>query len=262
MTRARRPAGGDGHRPDTQPALPPRRASKVSELVARDIVHRIVRQKLQPGAPLPAESAMLRDYEVGRASLREALRLLEVHGLLSIRPGPGGGPVVSELTSADFGRMATLYFQASGATFRELLEARLVMEPVMARLAAERRDPRMLERLAESVQASDQLTSVDDLEYVRASTDFHSLVSGMSGNHVLDLFGRAIKDVYTDRVTGTLFPASTRKRVIAEHTAIARAIRRGEPARAERLMREHMEEFAAYVQKRHPGLMDEVVDWR
>jgi DNA-binding FadR family transcriptional regulator len=204
---------------------------------------------------------MLRDYEVGRASLREALRLLEVHGLLSIRPGPRGGPVVSQLTSADFGRMATLYFQASGATFRELLEARLVMEPVMARLAAERRDPQMLEELAESVAASERLATVDDLEYVRTSTDFHSVVSGMSGNKVLDLFGRAIKDVYTDRVTGTLFPQSARDRVRDEHIAIARAIRRGEAARAERLMREHMEEFALYVEKRHPGLMDEVVDW-
>jgi DNA-binding FadR family transcriptional regulator len=243
------------------PALPGRRGGKVSEVVARDIVHRIVRQNLAPGAALPAEGAMLRDYEVGRASLREALRLLEVHGLLSIRPGPRGGPVVSQLTSADFGRMATLYFQASGATFRELLEARLVMEPVMARLAAERRDPQMLEELAESVAASERLATVDDLEYVRTSTDFHSVVSGMSGNKVLDLFGRAIKDVYTDRVTGTLFPQSARDRVRDEHIAIARAIRRGEAARAERLMREHMEEFALYVEKRHPGLMDEVVDW-
>lgn len=237
------------------------RGEKVSEVVARDIVHRIVRTGLKPGSPLPAESAMLQDYDVGRASLREALRLLEVHGLLSIRPGPGGGPVVDDLTAADFGRMATLYFQAGGATFRELVEARLVMEPVMARLAAERRDPELLRKLAESVSESERLTEGDDLEYMQSATDFHGLVSGMSGNAVLDLLGRSIKDVYTDRITGTIYPPEARERVLQAHVAIAAAIRKGEAARAERLMREHMEEFVAYVEQRHPGLMAETVDW-
>jgi DNA-binding FadR family transcriptional regulator len=261
MTRTRRASDGAAERPPATSPLTPRRGDKVSEVVARDIVHRIVRQGLQPGAALPAENAMLQDYDVGRASLREALRLLEVHGLLSIRPGPGGGPVVDALTSADFGRMATLYFQAGGATFRELVEARLVMEPVMARLAAERRDPDMLQRLADSIAESDKLAEADDLEYMQATTDFHSVVSGMSGNQVLDLFGRAMKDVYTDRVTGTLYPPAARERVRLAHNAIAAAIRRGEAARAERLMREHMEEFADFVEQRHPGMMSEVVDW-
>jgi DNA-binding FadR family transcriptional regulator len=246
----------------TPPPAPQRRGGKVSEVVARDIVHRIVQQGLQPGAALPAEAVMLQDYDVGRASLREALRLLEVHGLLSIRPGPGGGPVVAPLTSADFGRMATLYFQATGTTFRELVEARLVMEPVMARLAAQRRDPDTLRQLAESMQATTEADRVDDLAWLRTSTDFHGVISGMSGNHVLDLFGRAIKDIYSDRVTGTLFPASARVRIRDAHNGIAQAIRRGEAPRAERLMREHMEEFVTYVERRHPGLMDEVVDWR
>ncbi|HEV7679609.1 MAG TPA: FCD domain-containing protein [Candidatus Dormibacteraeota bacterium] len=259
MTRVPRTSASPRRTPST---VVTRRGDKVSEVVARDIVHRIVHQGLQPGTSLPAESAMLRDYDVGRASLREALRLLEVHGLLSIRPGPRGGPVVDALSSADFGRMATLYFQTIGATFRELVEARLVMEPVMARLAAERRDPEMLRALAESIAESDTLGEGDDVDYARVSTDFHGLIAGMSSNRVLDLFGRAIKDVYTDRVTGTLYPPSARQRVHDAHVAIAQAIRRGEATRAERLMREHMVEFVEYVEKRHPGLMDEVVDWR
>jgi DNA-binding FadR family transcriptional regulator len=84
----------------------------------------------------------------------------------------------------------------------------------------------------------------------------------MSGNRILDLYGRALKDIFTERVTGLLFPASQRDHIRRAHEAIAKAIFNGEAARAERLMREHMQEYVEYVQRRHPGLLDEVVDWR
>ena len=84
---------------------------------------------------------MLEKYQVGRASLREALRILEVQGIIAIRPGPGGGPMVAPFDSMNFARMTTLYLHLVGATYREVLEARIIMEPVMARLAAQRKDP-------------------------------------------------------------------------------------------------------------------------
>jgi DNA-binding FadR family transcriptional regulator len=59
-----------------------------------------------------------------------------------------------------------------------------------------------------------------------------------------------------------LFPVSRRGDVVAAHQAIARAIARGQAANAERLMRDHMIEYANYVKQRHPALWDEVVDWR
>src|SRR5215208_4511482 len=71
-----------------------RRSPKKAETVARDIVRDIVRQGRQPGDALASESEMLDEYGTSRESLREALRLLEVQGLVSIRRGPGGGPSV------------------------------------------------------------------------------------------------------------------------------------------------------------------------
>jgi DNA-binding FadR family transcriptional regulator len=234
---------GDLDRSGARPARHIARGEKIFELVARDIVRQIAAEDMRPGAMLPSEAQMLAQYDVGRASLR-------------------GGPIVSEVNSRDFGRMATLYFQIGGATFRELTEARLVMEPVMARLAAQRRDPEHLADLERVLgEARDVALAVDDL-YLRSATDFHSVIAGMSGNRILDLFGRALKEIFTDRVSGMLFPASQREQVRLVHEAIAKAIFKGEASRAERLMREHMETFVDYVQRRHPGLMDEVVDWR
>ena len=114
------------------------RSAKVSELLAREILTDIEQRELQPGAKLLAEAAMLKRYGVCRASLREALRILEVHGILKIKPGPGGGPLVAQVDSEDFGRTLSFYFKVKKATIGDLLEAREMLEPFMARMAAER----------------------------------------------------------------------------------------------------------------------------
>lgn len=247
--------GGEG-------ATPVRRGEKMSELIAREIVHDIVDRGLEPGAKLPSEGVMLEQLGVGRATLREALRILEVQGLIGIRPGPGGGPVVAGATSKDFGRMATLFFQMRGATFRELVEARLVVEPLMARLAAERQDTAAMARLGSAIDAARDAALDVDSDWAKASTDFHGAVAGLSGNRILDLFGEAIKEVWTDRVSGLMYPSDAREQVRKDHEAIAKAIANGDGRKAERLMHEHMIEFSSFVAERYPGLLDEVVDWR
>lgn len=238
--------------------MPQRRIEKVSELVAREIVHDM--RGMAAGSKLPPEAVMLDHYRVGRASLREALRLLEVQGLVVIRSGPGGGPVVAPVDSRHFARMSSLYFHLSGATYRDLVESRLVMEPVMARLAAERQDPTDVERLQEFLRTAPE--TEDSHRYLQQSSQFHALLSGMSGNPVLDIMGRSLKDLYTDRLEGLIFPAEARKRVQDEHAQIARAIIKGNAPRAEKLMREHMVEFVEFAGERNPGVFAEIVDWR
>ncbi len=238
-----------------------RRTEKVSEVVARSIVQDIAKRDLQPGTMLPPESVMLDRYKVGRASLREGLRILEIQGLITIKPGPGGGPVVSAASSHDFGRMTTLHYQGVRATFRELIDARLVIEPMMARLAAATRDPQVIADLRGVARRTrDGLD--DDTEYSGGASDFHAAIAGASGNRILDLFGRSLKDVYAERVSGVLFPMEARERVQCAHEDIVDAIEAGDEALAEKLMREHMQEFLGFVAERYPGLLDEVVDWR
>ncbi len=245
-----------------EPTRQLKRGEKLYQTVARDIARRIREENLGPGASLPAEAQMLAEYGVGRASLREALRVLEVNGLITIKPGPGGGPVVAGVAPDAFGRMASLYFQVGRMTFRELIEARLVMEPVMARLAAERRDPRLLDELDRAVAGGDAAELSRDDEYLSTSAEFHEVVAGMSGNRILDLFGSALLEIFYERVSGMLFPVSRRGGVRDAHGAIAEAIRSGDADRAESLMREHMVEYANYAKRRHPELLDEIVDWR
>jgi DNA-binding FadR family transcriptional regulator len=236
-----------------------KRGLKVSELVAREIVGKIGAEGWEPGRQLPSETQMLSEYQVGRGSLREALRILEVHGLITLKPGPGGGPVVSGVNTSDFGRMATLYFQAGRMTFRELTEARLIMEPVMARLAAERRADDSVEEILAAAQATEL---DDDARYLATSDQFHRLVAATSQNSILYLFSHALEDIFLDRVQTMPWPTTRRKQVRAAHIGIAKAIAESRPDDAERLMRDHMASYVKFLEGHYPGLMDEVVDWR
>jgi DNA-binding FadR family transcriptional regulator len=237
-----------------------RRTEKVASQVARTIARDIADRSLGPGTALEPESVMIDRYQVSRASLREALRILETQGLISIKPGPGGGPLVSDVSSVDFGRMATLYFQVLGITFRELVDARLIIEPLMAGLAAKSEDVEAKELLVQISAAG--WGAHENNEWLAMSDAFHAHVLSMSGNDVLNLFARSLKDVYTDRVSGLLFPETDRDHVRKVHDAIAKAIMREDAARARRLMEEHMREYADAVQARYPTVMDELVDWR
>jgi GntR family transcriptional repressor for pyruvate dehydrogenase complex len=130
------------------------------------------------------------------------------------------------------------------------------MEPLMARLAAERRGAEL------DVPDAKRVAVEDDDTYFDATQDFHKTVASMSGNPVLNLMAMSLEDIFHDQVSGLLFPKSKRREVLATHQEIADAISAGRADDAERLMREHMQDYADYVRKRNGHLMDEVVDWK
>jgi DNA-binding FadR family transcriptional regulator len=224
-------------------------------MVAMAVVEDIVSGGLSPGDRLPTEAAMLERFRVGRASIREGLRLLENYGVISIRPGQNGGPVVAELDSDDLGRTLALYFRLKGATNRDLIDARLVIEPVMARLAAERQNQQQLDRikLALEHEAAGRPPSAHE---------FHQAIAGASGNPVLDALGQSLRALYADRLhSRDLFPSEGNQALRHEHHEIGKAILAGDGARAERLMAAHMSDLAALQESRTPWFMDERVSW-
>ena len=198
---------------------------------------------------------------MGRASLREGLRILEIQGLITIKPGPGRrtGGVGRQLQRVRADGDAAL--PGRRATFREVVDARMMIEPLMAKLAAEARNPKLIVALH---AASDRTSSglADDQRYSDSAADFHVLIMKATGNRILSLFAESLRDVYNDRVSGALFPIEDRQSVQRAHEQVIEAIEAGDAEAAERLMRGHMEQFTGYVSKRYPGLLDEVVDWR
>jgi DNA-binding FadR family transcriptional regulator len=242
--------------PDDFKSIPLKRAQKTAELLARRIIDDISRRALKPGDMLPPEAAMLANYRVGRASLREALRVLEINGFVTLKPGPGGGPVVAAMSSDTFGRMSSLYFQFARIKFREVAQTRLVMEPLLARLAAENAG-------AEDVSELRQLADPRAYgSYVAAGSEFHRVVARIARNGILGLFANAVQDILIEKTTLTAHPEARRVGVFHEHEEIIAAIEAGNPDAAERSMRKHMQQFVDYLDREHPGLQDEIVGGR
>lgn len=238
--------------------LDERRVVKTSETVALNIVHDIVARGLTSGDKLPLEVAMLQEYRVSRASLREALRLLEVQGLISIRPGPGGGPVVGNVDARHLARTASLYFHLGGMKYGELFETQEILEPVCAQLAARNRDRAgLMVRFLEP-----GATAAEGSKYHAATIDFHSAVYELAGNGVLGLITQAITSIISSHIVSTMDPVELHKSILDEHSQIARAISAGRESRAHRLTLEHFAAQHEYYKNHWPARFDELIEWR
>lgn len=238
-----------------------RRTEKIAERVAREILRDIKFDELRPGAGLPPESVMLERFDIGRGSLREALRILEVNGLVTIKTGPGGGPIVAGHDPRNFGQMTTLHLQSIGATYRELLDARVEYEALLARRAAEQTDTAPALTVRAAMDSSVDPSGTDDSTYVRVTSGFHASVCDAGGNSVISLAAKSIQSIWAQHVTSVLFAPADRDEVHSQHEGITRAIEKHDAKRAERLMREHMHHYQQYCETRYPARMDDVVDW-
>ncbi|WP_327241771.1 FadR/GntR family transcriptional regulator [Streptomyces sp. NBC_01320] len=267
MTKNPRKTADDtvGNRPPmrflTTPSEQLRRSVKTSERIAAALVEDVIREGLQPGDRLPNEAAMTERFGVGRGSLREALRILEVYGLISLKAGPGGGPVLQAVDPREVGRTFSLYLSLRGARIAELIEARLFIEPMVARLAAENRDPEALRRL-ENVLKAEAAADGEEYRYLDAANDFHYVVASMTGNNVFDLVATALKELYTTKVVAAGIAALTvQPSICLEHREIGQAVLDGRADDAERLMREHMTFYLGSLRNTEPNFTRSQITW-
>lgn len=233
------------------------RTVKASERVAQDIVRDIVARGLGTGDRLPLEAAMVEEYGVSRTSLREALRLLEMQGLISLKPGPGGGPVVGTVEPSHLARTAALYFHLSAATYGDVMATQVLMESTCARMAA--LHPDRVDLMAPWV---DHGLPEDTPTYRDVTTGFHGAVYQAAANPVLTLLTQAVTHIVTQHVVMTMDPVELRGQIVEEHVELARTIAAGDADGAEALMADHFRLQHDYLRRRSPARIQESIEWR
>lgn len=247
--------GDDGAGPEQ----PPRRMLKLSEAIAGELVRDIVASGLRIGDHLAPEATMLVQYGVGRESLREALRLLESQGLITIKRGPGGGPIVAGVDPSYLARTASLFFHVGGATYDEVLEAWQVLEPALAAQIARRPGradvARTLGPYLYPQEGAAQAQRARD-------TGFHTAVAQLSGSRVMILLLQALGHMLVDHVAAALSQVEDWEGVEREHAEIAEAILNGRPAKAQRLMERHIAGVRDSCAVRWPDRMLDPVVWQ
>lgn len=242
---------------------PAARAMKQSEIVARQIVAQILGDELAEGTRLPTEKAMLEEYQVGRSTLREALRLLESRGILSIRTGRDGGPIVRRPRPSDLGEALTLILQFERVAFSEVFAARQALEPVLAGMAAKNADPVVLDELRDCVErmaSSINESSVFHAENLR----FHELIARAAGSPVLELISSAVEWVADGIAFGAVdagFSQTQRELALSWHDRIYQAIALGDIPGAEEMMEGHLQDSREAWMARYSDLLHRPVQW-
>jgi GntR family transcriptional regulator, transcriptional repressor for pyruvate dehydrogenase complex len=239
-----------------------RRVMKTSELIARDIILDISEGGLKKGDSLPPEAAMLKHYEVGRASLREALRLLEVQGLVHIRAGAKGGPVVGSANAENLARMLTLYFGLAGATYEDLCDVMLILYPRVAEIAARRKLTRtQIVALKDSI---DQNCGAPNPRLIRTETlkDFHALLTEFSGNSVWTLLADAVALVFADHIISTIDSRGFHEQAILDHKEIGEAVMSGDVEASSSSMLRHTERMIGFYRSQNPAIFSQLIEWR
>jgi DNA-binding FadR family transcriptional regulator len=238
-----------------------RRPLKRSELIARELAQYIVDSRLSPGAMLPREHEMIEQLGVGRTTLREALRLLESRGIITIRSGPSGGPVVRQPQPSDLMEALTLILQFQRGTLREVHEARAWLEPVASRMATPLITKSELKRLQEVNDAMRAEIETGGTGIMDLNQQFHQVIAASCSNVVVQTFTETLLTVAESGVSELYNSDQLKRAVVDEHDEIIKALRSKDPDRAESVMRWHLEEATKRRLTENPGLMERPLRW-
>lgn len=168
------------------PMLRSVRPPKTAELIAAQLRQRIARGELCEGDALASESQLMEQFGVSRPILREAFRILESESLIEVRRGVRGGARVRLPDPRAIARSTALLLQLRGTTLSDVLEARAAIEPIAARLVAERHSPEVLAILREYHQAELD-DSLDARTRIARSWRFHNAIVEGCGNTSLSV---------------------------------------------------------------------------
>jgi GntR family transcriptional regulator, transcriptional repressor for pyruvate dehydrogenase complex len=230
----------------------------MAELVASTLRRRIIGGELADGAELPREAQLLAEFGVSRPSLREALRILETEGLIRIRRGKVGGGVVQVPTAQSTAYHLGLTLQSRAATLSDLAQARVVLEPACAGIAASqdaRARKALVRRLNELIDENESRVG-ESYAFTEKALEFHAGVVELCGNTTVALLAGVVEAVWSSQErhwaqrvsTGGDYPNTKyQKDVILAHRAVVEAIAKGDPDTAIYLMRRHLGKSQPYV---------------
>jgi GntR family transcriptional repressor for pyruvate dehydrogenase complex len=224
------------------------RPQKLADQIARRIVHVIASNALAPGTRLPVEAELGEQLGVGKNTLREALRLLEAWGVIEIKQGRGGGPIVRTPRPEDLREALTVQLLFSAATLDDIIEARCCVEPPSAMLAAERMTEADVQQLRRSVQRMRDMAG-NHAAFLEENRFFHTHIAEATGNVVMQAFADTLESVLDGTSRGINYKPARRLAVAAAHERIADAIAGRDPTLAGKEMEAHLREAGRFWQR-------------
>jgi GntR family transcriptional repressor for pyruvate dehydrogenase complex len=230
------------------------RPQRAAEIVASDIRGRILTGELDGG--LPTETILLDEFDVSRPTLREALRILETEGLIQTRRGKQGGAAVRRPTASSAAYHLGLALQAARVNIADLGNARRLLEPLCASLAAQRSDRAAVAAHLDTLTDQAEALVGNGPEFTACALEFHAALVEASANQTLMILVGTIETVWQGQerawaeevsAHGTYPDEQGQRHVLQSHRRIARLIAKGDAAGATRTSQNHLSASMSYV---------------
>ncbi len=241
-------------------ALPPPMRRKRTDEIADAIKRTIIEHGLQPGDRLPQERELMDQFAASKGTIREALKALEVQGLITIRTGPGGGAFIATMSESRAMSLLSNYLFAKTPTISDIYALRKTLEPLVAVSAMPNIDEAGYKRLNDIISIYDHepADAQERWDQRMAELDFHGVVAEYSDNALLAFICRFLQRLLKDlAICRDIYvqpkPVARQEGIEYQHQLIA-AMRGGDGAAVQRIMAEHM----AYAEKAMLGLQAEL----
>jgi len=220
--------------------------TKLCEDVSNHMIERIRTQQWTVGMKLPSEPELAELFDVSRATVRSAVKSLQIAGILRTRSG--SGTYVTDAAALVLETRELASVMADPQNLYSLVQARYILEPQLAALAAKNASPEEVAQLYAILRQMEQ--NQDRHSLITYGYQFHQAVAQYSHNQVLyGFFQSAAGQLRGLRVLDCL-TLQTFLDGITEHHAIAKAIREGDDALAKQLMRSHLKkDYAQYLER-------------
>ena len=219
------------------------RRNKVYEEVAKQI-ERLILQKLQPGDKLPSERELAEMLQVSRSSIRDAIRSLELMGL--VEPRQGAGTIVRELSAESLVNPFANALKRRQELVSELLDFRKMLEPPLAARAATHASPDEISEMEEILQRQEATLSHGEVS-IAEDAEFHYSIALASGNSVVLKVLDILMDLLRDTRERSLQLKGRPEKSLAGHRRILAAIKRHDAEAAKAAMRRHIEDIEEIV---------------
>jgi DNA-binding FadR family transcriptional regulator len=219
---------------------------KSSDVLADDLRERILRGDFPEDTALPPERELVKQTRMSRATVREALRILEVQGLVRVKTGRAGGAYVYRPGRDAMADSVHLLIRARQIRIPALLETREAIEPFCAQLAARHRTDEDLGRL----EAANEAMAADGTlaEFLQANVDWHVAVAAAGHNELLTGFMLALsRSIYASTDNQGFVDDDVRRTTLKAHRAVTKAIQAKDPDAAARRMSRHVHSYAEAI---------------
>lgn len=251
---------------EPQTVVPPVAASKLRRKRTDEIVdaikRMIVEHGLGPGDRLPQERDLIVQFAAGKGTVREALKALEVQGLISVRTGPGGGAFIERMSEGRAMSLLSNFLFAKNLSIANIYQMRRVLEPQAAASATPHIDEAGLNRLEAIIRIYDHepADATERWNQRMAELDFHGVVAEYADNPILTFTCRFLQRLLKDlTIAQDIYvqpePVSRASGIQHQRNLIA-AMRRRDAGAAAAILTEHMAEAESHMLNLQAKLMD------